>query len=125
MDIEIEALLNAVSALVLLVSMVLALMSLWRERAALAASAKAIALYVLHCAVGLAIVLFLVDGPKPTEKALALTAFLLAWIILGALWMARNVPREHALPRWMGERWGTIDYIVGGFAAIALAAYFA
>lgn len=122
---EAEAILQAVSAIVLVVSFVLTLMSLWRERATLAASARPIALYVLHCAIGIAIVLLLIDGPKPSDKALALTAFLLAWIVLGALWLARNVPRGHALPRWMGERWGTIDYVVAGLAAASLAAYFA
>jgi len=122
---EIEAVLKTVSALVLVVSSVLTLVSLWRERAALAASAKPIAIYILHCAIGIAIVLLLVDGPKPSDKALALTAFLLAWIVLGALRMARNVPRGHPLPRWMGERWGTSDTIVAAIAAVGLAAYFA
>lgn len=65
--------------------------------------------YLLFGGMGLVITLWLVDGPQPPDRTIALTGFLLAWIFFGALWTMRVVPRRREPPLWLMRSWGVAD----------------
>jgi hypothetical protein len=70
--------------------------------------------YAVYCGVGIAAIVWIAPGPPAAEdggglKAAALVGFILAWIFLGAIWLARLAPRYEKLPRWVDNRFGPVD----------------
>ncbi|MDQ8698902.1 hypothetical protein [Hyphomicrobium sp. LHD-15] len=77
-------------------------------------SAKVFAGFLVYSAIGIVILLALVPDPTPpgsrhTVLVFALIAFLLGWIFLGALWLARLMPRYQHLSAWVDNRFGPVD----------------
>ena len=58
------------------------------------------------------------DGSCP---ALAVTAFLVAWIFYGGLWLTRVVPRYRELPAFVDKFPGVLDFAFWAVMAAALA----
>jgi hypothetical protein len=91
----------------------------WREdRTGFVKTLSLMAVYLVYGAAGIGITIALVTGPSPPDKAVALAAFLLTWILYGALWLTRSVPRHTPLPRWISEGFGLVDAVL---IAISLA----
>ncbi len=78
---------------------------------------KLAGLYLLYVAVAILITLWMLRGPQPALKGLAVFAFLLAWIFYGVLWLTRLVPRYRAIPAWIDKSPRVLDYF---FLAIIL-----
>lgn len=117
-------LLKVIVLLVAVVTGVLKLTAAWRsDRAGTITGLRLAALYMAYCVLGIGIAVALLDGPQPQDKALALTAFLLAWIMLGVLWLARAVPRTSPLPSWIGRHYGWQDGLLALSAIVGLAYY--
>ncbi|MFT3732562.1 MAG: hypothetical protein QM780_14280 [Hyphomicrobium sp.] len=70
--------------------------------------------YCLYGSVGIALLLLSLDGPQPPDKAGAATAFMILWIIYGALWLVRLAPRQTPLPGWVARRFSLLDYAIAG-----------
>jgi hypothetical protein len=88
---------------------------------------KLCGLYAVYASVSVGIVVVLLSGPQSTLVAVAAATFIMTWISYGGIWLARAVPREDPLPRWLGERFGYIDsvllaVIVVGLACVVFAA---
>ncbi len=85
----------------------------WRQdRGAVLKTLPLMAVYLVYGAAGIYIAIRLLDGPQPSDRAAALTAFLLSWILFGVVWLMRIVPRTGPLPSWIGERFGTADVVL-------------
>ena len=85
----------------------------WRQdRAAVLKTLPLMAVYFVYGATGIYMTVRLLDGPQPSDRAAALTAFLLAWILFGVVWLMRIVPRTGPLPAWIGERFGFADVVL-------------
>ncbi len=106
-----------------------ALRQQWREdRPGFIKSIWALLGYAAYCGIGIAIMIWIVPAPSPARDrggldVAALMGFIIGWIFLGALWLARLAPRYQALQRWVDRRWGAIDLtliavIVVGFAVL-------
>jgi hypothetical protein len=70
---------------------------------------KLAGLYLLYVAVAILLTLWMLSGPQPALKGLAVFAFLLAWIFYGVLWLTRLVPRYRAIPAWIDKRPSALD----------------
>jgi len=84
-------------------------------------SLLAIALYVVHGAVGILILIYLM--PKGPDAAFGGVTAFFGWIGLGTLGLLRLIPAMHAKPRWL-TRFGIADVlcllaIAGGVASAA------
>ena len=79
------------------------------DRGAFWTTLKLCGLYAVYASVSVGIVMMLLRGPQSTLVAVAAGTFIMTWIAYGGIWLARAVPREDPLPRWLGERFGYID----------------
>ena len=105
--------LGVVSALLGFIAAVQDAARAWRQdRRAVLTTLQLIAAYVIYGGVGIFVAVRLLDGPQPPDRAAALTAFLLAWILFGTVWLTRIVPRTSPLPRWIGEGFGVLDVVL-------------
>ncbi len=84
----------------------------------------AIGLYIVHVTVGLFIILaFSGSGAQSRPHVVPLMiVFFLAWILFGAIWLLRLVPRNTPLPSLIGDRFNMLDAALLAGAALALAA---
>ena len=97
------------------------------DRGAFWTTLKLCGLYAVYASVSVGMVMTLLRGPQSTLVAVAAGTFIMAWIAYGGIWLARAVPREDPLPRWLGERFSYIDcaflaVIVVSLAYVLLAA---
>ena len=107
------------SAFLTLVAVWKAMRDLLRaDRRAFWTTLKLCGVYVLYASVSVGIVVTLLRGPQSTLVAVAAATFIMTWIGFGSLWLARMVPREDPLPRWLGERFGYVDWV---FLAVVIA----
>ena len=79
------------------------------DRGAFWTTLKLCGLYAVYASVSVGMVVTLLRGPQSALVAVAAATFIMAWIAYGGIWLARAVPREDPLPRWLGERFGYID----------------
>ncbi len=85
----------------------------WRQdRGAVLKTLPLMAVYLVYGATGIYVTVRLLDGPQPSDRAAALTAFLVAWILFGIVWLMRIIPRTGPLPAWIGERFGFADFVL-------------
>ena len=91
------------------------------DRGAFWTTLKLCGLYAVYASVSVGIVVLLLRGPQSTPVAVAAATFIMTWIAYGGLWLARVVPREDPMPRWLGERFGYIDcvFLVVIFVSLA------
>jgi hypothetical protein len=92
----------------------------WRtDRAGVIKSLKLTILYLLYAVAGIG---FVMAGLyfNPDMNGLAVLAFLYSWIFYGALWLARTVPRDRGIPRWIGERFTLLDGVLVAIMAVSL-----
>lgn len=95
------------------------------DRAGFLKSAKVFSGFLVFSAVGIAILLALVPEPAPPGSrhnmlVFALIACLLGWIFLGALWLARLMPRYQNVPAWVDHRFGPLELTLIATIALAL-----
>jgi len=73
---------------------------------------KLVAALLVFSLAGVAPMIALVPEPPGNASGiatLALIGFILSWIFLGSLWLARHAPRYNALPRWVDHRFGPVE----------------
>lgn len=73
---------------------------------------KLVGALLVFSLVGVALMIALVPeapGNATGIATLALIGFILSWIFLGSLWLARHAPRYNALPRWVDHRFGPVE----------------
>jgi hypothetical protein len=125
-SLDLAGLSKIVLFLAVVVATIPALRRQWRnDRAGFIQSVKAFAAFLLYCAIGIAILLALVPEPQPPGARrevliFALIAFLLGWIFLGALWLARLAPRYQDVPAWVDHRFGPVDLALIATIAVSL-----
>ena len=92
-----------------------------RDRAGFWKTLRLLAIFFAYVLAGFGLVvpLLIEPQPQPEAKALAITAFLVAWIFYGALWLTRVVPRYRELPAFVDKFPGLLDF---GFWAVMAAA---
>ena len=123
-DVPIAELYTIVTGLLTLVGVWTAARDLLHaNRGAFWTTLKLCGLYAVYASVSVGIVALLFRGPQSTLVAVAAATFIMAWIAYGGLWLARAVPREDPMPRWLGERSGYIDcvFLVVIFFSLAYA----
>jgi disulfide bond formation protein DsbB len=120
----------AVAKLLLFVAIIVGILPAvrqqWRQdRPGFIKTLKLMAAFALYCIAGIALMIVLAPAPSaPAEPdavaVLAMTAFVVAWIFLGALWLARTVPRYKAVPHWIDHRFGPVELTLWGVIAASL-----
>jgi branched-subunit amino acid ABC-type transport system permease component len=96
----------------------------WREdRAGFWKTVWLMLAYVVCCALGVALTFaLLIKSGKPNDtEALALTFFVLGWILYGARWLGALVPAYRQVPSWLQRRFGVVDVVMPLFILGCLA----
>jgi hypothetical protein len=96
-----------------------------RDRAGFWKTVRLFAVYLAGLAVIIAVMLWLLSGPKPSAaRAIAAGVFGLAAIFYAGFWLARIVPRYRALPAWVDRYPSGIDHtfwaVLAGAFTVAL-----
>jgi hypothetical protein len=98
----------------------------WRQdRAGFIKTVKVFFGFLLFCAFGMGILLALVPEPSPPGEEsdvviFSLIGFILGWIFLGALWLARIVPRYQDVPAWIDRRYGPVELSLIAIIVVSL-----
>jgi FtsH-binding integral membrane protein len=92
-----------------------------RDRAGFWKTLRLLAIFFIYVIAGFGLVVPLFVEPQPEAKAIAITAFLVAWIFYGALWLTRVVPRYRELPAFVDKFPGALDFAFWAVMAAALA----
>jgi hypothetical protein len=79
-----------------------------------------VAVYVLYSACGVGAVIATLDGPKPPQAAAGIALFLLAWILYGAVWLTRMVPKAAPLSPLLARFPGPADAVLATAALAGL-----
>lgn len=104
-----------------------AVMRQWREdRPGFIKTLKLMGAFALFCAVGVAVMIAMIPPPpEPGAEVdstivLSSTSFVVGWIFLGGLWLARLVPRYKTVPAWIDRRFGIVELTLWGVIAASL-----
>lgn len=95
----------------------------WLEdRAGAIKTMRLLVYYFLYIAVGLAVLLgaFHEGGASPAQ-AVAAGGFLLGWVLLGASWLIKLVPKYKPVAAWLLKPVGILDVIALAMIAVSLA----
>jgi hypothetical protein len=98
----------------------------WRDdRAGFIKTLKLMGGFALYCAVGIGLMIALIPerpatGEPDSTAVLSTTAFGVAWIFLGALWLTRVVPRYREVPAWIDRRFGPVELALWGVIGASL-----
>ena len=115
-----SACVTAISILLMMVVTLPVLLEKWRtDRAGVIKALKLNTLFLLYAVAGIAFVIVGLDF-NPDMNGLAVLVFMFSWIFYGALWLARTVPRDRELPRWVGHRFNVIDGVLVAIMAVSL-----
>ncbi len=121
------SLLTLALVLVVLVKALPAARKQWQEdRAGAIRTAKIAGLFIVYWAAGLFLGTSLIPahgGPESTIIALLLI-FVFGWVLYGALWLLRLVPRYRELPEWL-LRPGVADAVIVAPVAVSVVALLA
>ncbi len=89
-------------------------------------SYAALAFYAVFIICGIGALLLFPFRPGSAVVASSAVAFILAWTVLGALWLMRLAPRLREPPAWLMRPWSPLDLtliaIAIGAAAVAVSA---
>lgn len=119
--------LGLVAVLGALVATIPACVSQYRtDRAGFWKTLRLAGYYLLYVLAGIGLVLALLSAPQSEATAAAATVFAVAFILYGALWLTRMVPRYREVPAFIDKFPGALDYgfwaVMGSSLAFALLA---
>jgi hypothetical protein len=85
----------------------------WLEdRAGAIKTVRLLLYYFVYLGVGLFVLFGAIgQGGASEAEALAATAFILGWVLLGASWLVKVVPRYREVPAWILKPFGILDAI--------------
>jgi hypothetical protein len=83
---------------------------------------RLLAYYFAYLGVGLLVLLGAIHECGASQvKALAAAAFMLGWVLLGAGWLIKVVPRYREVPAWLLTPVGVLDALALAVIAVSLA----